>query len=683
MVGLLPVAGLMHGARAHAAPRLSAVRARLVKPLDARSQAGDSFYVDTMALWKGGNCQVRANTMVEGQIAGWHRRKDGANREELRVRFEPVLCYASETLRVTPVLVALRGPMKRLDDAGLGAAERKQAMMSTMANRAVQQPHTSGGAKGAADNAGRAEESAENRSIAGIDQEEMPDTSAFETGEVRNIRGVRMALPVNGSDAATMLFSSHGIELPPDTQFFLTFLPASDTHESASVEKSPRTDEPSGATKVTATETVEQQTVALRAAREAESASAANQQKLCSAGCLELNTAPAVSSGPASWSLSLAELGLRPRLGQVRVDFDDDASVHFLGNEELLVTFNTHSLTPRSADAGPRPRRVRAVLVSLKDGHILQMQEWSVFDDRQYTWDLGDGRVLAHVGHELLILNGHGGSGLMIENRYQLAGPVLFARVAPPGSASDGLIAVATIHEKHTPEGHQKLSAFLGPDRTVDEDYDLTMLNSRLEAIGTKRMDARPDPVALLPSGMVSAERVSGQKWALQQLGWDGKSAKLAELRSACNIEVAALPAKLLFAKTCDAEQGSSFYWILNSRGALILSGHAPGTELVQQAASNAAGDVVAVASTESNEPIDLRVGARVSDFRSLTLSAYRVSDGKKVLSVRTAQGSALRQTFALSPSGNSMAVLAGSTLQAYSIGERDHATMAIDAQSR
>jgi hypothetical protein len=218
-IGMLPLVALLSGVQqTHAAPKLSAVRATLVKPLDAHSRAGDFFYVGTLSAWQAGNCQIRANTMVQGQIAEWQRRKDGSNREELRVRFAPVLCDASEDLHVTPVLVAVRGPLKHLDDAGLAEQERADAMRSAMANRPI---------AGAGGSEGRAEQSAEGVNLAGTGQGEMPDTSAFETGEVRNLRGVRMVLPVNGSDASTMLFSSHSIELPPDTQFFLTFFASS------------------------------------------------------------------------------------------------------------------------------------------------------------------------------------------------------------------------------------------------------------------------------------------------------------------------------------------------------------------------------------------------------------------------------------------------------------------------
>jgi hypothetical protein len=207
------------GRQANASPTISAIRAKLIKPLDALSLRGQSFYVNTMTAWQQGNCTVPVNTIIQGQIKNWQRQKEGAKQEVLSVRFEPIPCHGNETLKVTPVLVALRGPLKRLDDAGLGAAEREDAMRGAMANRPVQ------GAGGAA---GRAEQSEQDQGLAGVPGSgEVPDTSAFETGEVRNFHGVRMVLPVSGPDAATTLVSAHSIVLPTDTQFFLAFVSSS------------------------------------------------------------------------------------------------------------------------------------------------------------------------------------------------------------------------------------------------------------------------------------------------------------------------------------------------------------------------------------------------------------------------------------------------------------------------
>ncbi len=74
--------------------------------------------------------------------------------------------------------------------------------------------------------------------------------------------------------------------------------------------------------------------------------------------------------------------------------------------------------------------------------------------------------MLAQVGRELVIY----GAGLVAQQHYMLHGPLLFVSASPGAE----LMLVATLHEKHTKEEHAKLAAFLGPDRLVDEDYDLT-----------------------------------------------------------------------------------------------------------------------------------------------------------------------------------------------------------------
>jgi hypothetical protein len=233
------------------------------------------------------------------------------------------------------------------------------------------------------------------------------------------------------------------------------------------------------------------------------------------------------------------------------------------------------------------------------------------------------------------------------------------------------LLAVATIREKHTREEHQKLVSFFGSEWPIDEDYDLTVLNPALAVIGTRSLDVKPTPVALLTSGMVSMQHDHGQSWKLKQEAWDGKSETLRHLSSGCGVALTSMPGPLLFATTCSPDQASTFYWVLNTHGKLLLQGHASHTEFVQGAQSSVAGDVVAVAATDANEPIDLRIGARVADFRRLAVSVYRVADGKRLLTTQSPNGSALRQTFALAPSGNSLAVLSGSTLQLYGVGSQ------------
>src|SRR5262249_24443846 len=144
-----------------------------------------------------------------------------------------------------------------------------------------------------------------------------------------------------------------------------------------------------------------------------------------SSGCRELSATTETTAARALWSLSLAELGYQHRPAQHILGLDSSASVHFLGDDQILLAFTRHVLTPRSTDADGwtiDPRTVRAVLISRADGHVLRVQDWTVSDDLgPFVWSSGNGVVIAHVGHDLVRF----GPDLSIEQRFPLAGPLL------------------------------------------------------------------------------------------------------------------------------------------------------------------------------------------------------------------------------------------------------------------
>ncbi len=389
--------------------------------------------------------------------------------------------------------------------------------------------------------------------------------------------------------------------------------------------------------------------------------------EVCAAsGCRQVvETASDGPSGKAAWRLPLSGLGFTARPDKTIVALDEDTSVHFIGDDALLLTFNRHALTRRSfeqAEQGWRPRSIRAVLLSRADGRVLRMEDWIVSDAQgPYVWDLGNGRVLAHVGGELRTY----GADLAVQQRYALPGPLVFASASPGAE----LVLAATLHEKHTKQEHEKLANFLGPNLPVEEDYDLTGLSGTLQPIGTRRMDREPLQPALLQEAMVSAMPDHAGQWKLEEAGWTGVTKTLARLGSGCEIEVQSLPGNLLFAQGCDASRAeTAWYRVLTPQGATLLKGRLEPFSLLQQAASDAAGKLFAVASSQFEKRVDLRGRMHTGDFAHLTVAVYSTATGRQVFAVHPAGGSAMRRTFALSPSGSTLAVLAGDTLQAYTL---------------
>jgi hypothetical protein len=55
-------------------------------------------------------------------------------------------------------------------------------------------------------------------------------------------------------------------------------------------------------------------------------------------------------------------------------------------------------------------------------------------------------------------------------------------------------------------------------------------------------------------------------------------------------------------------------------------------------------------------------------DFANLTVTLYSTSNGKEIFAARLPQGSAQQDTFSISPSNSSLAVLTSATLQAFAL---------------
>lgn len=78
--------------------------------------------------------------------------------------------------------------------------------------------------------------------------------------------------------------------------------------------------------------------------------------------------------------------------------FDREAALAYLGENQLLFTFNPHELIPRVGMSGSW-RTVRSVLIDIKKQKIERVEDWQVPDWGQYLWPMAGNQVLVHVGN--------------------------------------------------------------------------------------------------------------------------------------------------------------------------------------------------------------------------------------------------------------------------------------------
>jgi hypothetical protein len=682
------------------APAFVTARASLLRAISSTTLTpGATFYLRLRAAWQQPHCTLPEGTTIVATVAALTANGHGTPQTSLALRFDPVPCSGPDAAQAPPqdppqdppqfipILIALDAAPPPIDSGlkRMATAELEEKTMQSLVA-----PNPPGFLKPTLIN----DTSHAAQVFNPVGFSDTPE-DPLKTGEVRGIHGIKMVLPQG--DPITTLTTRHQLSLERDTQFLLYFVPAPSLapHQLAAAQP-PETPQPAQP-------------------RPTHPAPDPADIEVCAAGgCKQVAdlTAPGPSSASPStptaarplaaplWTLDLAALGFPPAPDRPVHGLLDSATVSFLGPDEqpaeqpdqppggppdqppnqqpnqppnqqpdqsqLLLTFPTHTLIPRT-DAqrtlGIRPRSIRAVLLARASGHVLRELDWTIGDATgPYLWPLAHGHVLVHLGNTLVLY----GPGLAPLQTFPLPGPLLFVSASPSGN----LLLVATQHERHTPQQHARLVAFLGPNWPVDEDYDLTALSSTLHLIGTRRMSVEPLEPALFNAAMVSSGPTRPNHWQVVQSAFDtGRKTTLAHYTSSCSVELQALAPGQLLAQGCQPDNfRTTWYRVLNQQGATLLQGHLPPFALLQQVQSNATGTVLALASTQLTAHADLDTGMLESNLPHLTVAVYATATGKPLLLAHPAAASSFRRTLALSPAGTALAILTDSTLTTYTL---------------
>jgi hypothetical protein len=386
-------------------------------------------------------------------------------------------------------------------------------------------------------------------------------------------------------------------------------------------------------------------------------------EKCVETGCAFADSPAAVVDNQLERTLSLHAFGYKVRGNRVLRSLAEDAAVRFLGPDQLLITFNAHPLIVRSQDESARlasPRIIRALLFSIATGKIIRAEDWRVPGEGPYLWPLDGGRVLAHVGGILVVY----GPGLKQERQWVPGGELRFLRVSP----SRHLIVAAIAHERHTPEQHRRIAEFVGPEHPVDEDFDLALLDGQLNVQATRHLQTWPTMSEVLDTGLIVTERGLNDKWTVSESDWEARRHPIVRVDSGCPLRVETLPTNLILIVGCSPYQFRGWYKIVRSNGKTLLNGNVPNNGLLQHADAPTGAGVFAIGIAEASHPVDFVQGIVASDFQNVAVSVYRIADGHRLFATRSANGAVNRQSFALSESGDRLALLSGDTVSLYRI---------------
>src|SRR5277367_881649 len=604
---LISVIMSAHAARKHATatPALASIHAELVALFDARFlKSGSPFLLKVKASWQNGDCKLREGSILKGHVVD-------ANVSSKEDSISKVAVVVDEAECNGPALVPLPLAVAAIMAADPATSRNVQTYAPLNAL-----PIAIAGASGTGPHALSASAVVAENSATPLDSPKQ-----ISLGDVFGFSSLKLSVGTGPEQSSVLFVKGHNVSLQRNTQFVL--IPAAlIAREKAAVPAgSPSTVAAAGrvappvtpaASRAEAVQTDDAQPRLPKADSEPD-------VEVCAPPSCNIAPPDPVTAAEAQQRFPLRELGYAPRTGVELDDFDHEAALAYLGEHQLLVTFNPHTLINRKDGSGDVARMVRAAVLDTSTMRAIRIVDWPIADRKQYLWPAGEDRVLAHVGNELRVY----GPGLEIEQRIELDGPLAWVRVAP----SKRNFAVGVILERHSKELHAQLA---GANPQPEEDMQIRVLNAEFQTTATAIHSSRFMPPVLTNEGEVGVYLQGKDRWHLVEHTWDHQAHSIAYLTSACMPKISGIAPDLLFVVTCGGSAGAK-YRVLRRDGSLLLQGRSSSEELGQGAHGTLPGTAFVVGIAESDRAMVPGGYFYPSDLKQEHFAVYRATDGKRI----------------------------------------------------
>jgi hypothetical protein len=613
------------------------IQAELLAYLNVRHVAdGAAVFARTTADWSGTDCILRRGAILEAKVENASPISKGAESSVLALSFTRAQCSGQEMKPFDLVLAAVAAPPSIYTNVTTGV---------TLPIGSFSNPNGNGlpgfGSSGIGDR------TTTHLEFMGV-QHSFPMRTELRPGDVIDIKGLKLEVGTGPNQSSVLTSKNRDLFLGQYTQFLL--VPASVAFR------------PSGGTPVALHSRNTPDASQPPMPPPPHAAAFVDSLETCAPpGCaVDLPVTTEELSRHAEASIPVRTLGYTPSANKVIDGFDHEDTLAWLGPQELLLAMNPHTLIRRDASSKKNApvRVIRAVLLDTGSHAVMQAVDWELADFGRYLWQLDGNRILVHVGNELRVYS----SGLKVEFRTPLTGPLAFVRIAPNGK----LIAVATLRERHSAELHAKLREGSGGE--PEEDVDVLILDKEFKTIGGTSTSSGLLPPTLLNEGQVKLLAQPKNRYRLAMSTWDNKTATLARFASLCTPDLSSVAPDLLFLMTCDQTSGATEYRVLRADGKLLLTGKAGPREVGQDAIGNNQNQTFAVKVVRANRELSSGGWFRGSELESEEVRVYRASDGKRLLAVRVEDPGTNRGDYALSPDGSQLAILAGSEIRLFPV---------------
>lgn len=631
-------------ARKHASetPALAPIRAELVGAFDARFlKPGSPLLLKVKIAWQNGDCKLREGSILKGHVVEANVSSTEDRISKVAVVVDQAECNGPALVPLPLAVAATMAP----DPAEFGNVQQYAPLNAL--------PVAIAGASGTGPQALSATPLVAENSATRLDSPKQ-----ISLGEMLGLSRVKLSVGTGPEQSSVLFVNGHNVSLPRRTQFVL--VPAAlIARETATAPAGPASTLPATGVvaRPAAPATSRAGAVRTDAPPRPPQADPEPDVEVCAPPSCNITPSDIVTTAEAhaQQSFPLRELGYAPRSGVELDDFDHEAALAYLGEHQLLVTFNPHTLIDRKDGSGDVARMVRAAVLDTSTMRTIRIVDWPIADRKQYLWPAGEDRVLAHVGNELRVY----GPGLEIERRITLQGPLAWVRVSP----SQKNFVIGVILERHSKELHAQLAANSEPE----EDMEIRVLDSEFQTTATAIRSSRFMPPVLTDEGEVGVYLQGKDRWHLVEHTWDHQAHSIAYVTSACMPKISNIAPDLLFLVTCGRSAGAK-YRVLRRDGSLLLQGRSSSEELGQAAHGTLPGKAFVVGIAEADGAIVPGGYFYPSDLKKEHFAVYRATDGKQIFTTQVDSPAPTREAYALAPGAGELAVLSGQQISLYAI---------------
>lgn len=372
-------------------------------------------------------------------------------------------------------------------------------------------------------------------------------------------------------------------------------------------------------------------------------------------------------------------------------------TVHYVDAKHLLLTFNRRRLMPRIPDAPETDvdRNIDAILLDLASGKALARTSWRVHDPGQYLWSLGNGAFLLRQRDVLTVfqpLQGHAAGDAFAQQPFIKSNrPIGSVLISPDGD----LVTLETLDRSRFLPPVRKPSpgtstyaaaaaaAANAGDAAAEQPASLVQIDFfRLHRSAEDKPDKQPGHVVPTKAGTVAARKLvllpidsagylsvldeGNAHWAFNFNAHQGKVNELSPFDSSCHPIPFLVSRSEFVAFGCRGGKDPRELGGFNLRGEEMWEQTFP--ESFTSPAFSFAPAAGRFALSRLTTSVPIPENQEPGGLNAQMVTVYQTESGRQIFSLNCNPLMRASENFALSPTGEELAVLNNGAIEIYTL---------------